>query len=103
MHAYARHLRMTRPRERVIALAAVGCVQAVVGLALLSGLRVEMQAPGEIVQRLIKVTLEPPPPPATVKPTSRPKPLPANAPKSAPEKPGGTSGPKPAPAAAPSV
>ena len=82
-----------------MALAAVAIVQLGVGLALLRGLNVDISRGGEIVQRLVNVTLAKPPPPlppppVRVKPAE--KPHQASAPKAAPEKLGGSAGPKPA-------
>lgn len=101
MPAYAEHRRIVRPRERAYALAAVAFVQLVVGMALLRGLQVDLARPGELVQRLISITLAkppppkpPPPPPEPVKPAPTPKK--ASAPKAAPEKLGGSPGPVPA-------
>jgi protein TonB len=92
MPAYAERRNFSRPRERASALAAVIFVQVAVGWALLSGLHVDVSHPGDVVQRLINVTLPTPPPP--VKPVHRP--APQSAPKAAPDKLGGSSGPKPA-------
>ena len=92
MPAYAERRNFSRPRERASALAAVIFVQVAVGWALLSGLHVDVSHPGDVVQRLINVTLPKPPPP--VKPVHRP--APQSAPKAAPDKIGGSSGPKPA-------
>jgi protein TonB len=92
MPAYAERRNFSRPRERASALAAVIFVQVAVGWALLSGLHVDVSHPGDVVQRLINVTLPKPPPP--VKPVHRP--APQSAPKAAPDKLGGSSGPKPA-------
>lgn len=100
MPAYAQRTRTTRPRERAIALAAVAIVQLAVGLALLRGLHVDIGHSGDVVQRLVHITLAkpppppPPPPPAPVKPARTPHE--ASAPKTAPEKLGGSPGPKPA-------
>jgi len=92
MPAYAERRNFSRPRERASALAAVIFVQVAVGWALLSGLHVDVSHPGDVVLRLINVTLPKPPPP--VKPVHRP--APQSAPKAAPDKLGGSSGPKPA-------
>jgi periplasmic protein TonB len=80
-----------------LALAAVAIVQLGVGLALLRGLNVDISRGGEIVQRLVNVTLTKPPPPlppppVRVKPAE--KPHEASAPKAVPEKLGGSAGPK---------
>ena len=92
MPAYAERRNFSRPRERASALAAVVFVQVAVGWALLSGLHVDVSHPGDVVQRLINVTLAKPPPP--VEPVHRP--APQSAPKAVPEKLGGSPGPKPA-------
>ena len=99
MPAYAQRNRTTRPRERAIALAAVALVQLGVGIALLRGLNVDISRGGEIVQRLVNVTLAKPPPPVPPPPVRvkrAEKPRAASAPKAAPEKLGGSPGPKPA-------
>ena len=85
-----------RPRERAYALAAVVLVQAALGFALLTGLRVDLSRSGEIVQHLIAVTLQKPPPPVIIQPPPKPQHRQAAAPKAAPEKLGGSPGPKPA-------
>ena len=98
MPAYADHHSLSRPRERAYALAAVALVQAALGLALLSGLRVQVGRSGEIVSRLIDVSLRPPPPPVVGPPRpakSKTSEL-ESAPKEAPDKLGGSPGPKPA-------
>lgn len=98
MPAYAERNKTVRPRERAIALAAVVLVQVALGLALLSGLRVQLSRSGEMVGRLINVTLQPPPPPV-VPATVPPKPKPAEqsaAPKAEPKPLGGSPGPQPA-------
>jgi protein TonB len=96
--AYAQRNALARPRERIQALAAVVAVQAAIGFALLTGLKVDFQHPVDSVQRLVEVTLTPPPPPAPKpveqrKPAARPE---AAAPKAEATKPGGSPGPKPA-------
>jgi periplasmic protein TonB len=98
MPAYAQARKTVRPRERAYALAAVVLVQAGLGFALLTGLRVDLSRSGEIVEHLIAVTLQKPPPPPVVRLQPRPKPRrhQAAAPKAAPEKPGGSPGPRPA-------
>ena len=48
---------MTRPRERLYALAAVVAVQLCLGFALLTGLRVDIRRSSETVLQLIAVTL----------------------------------------------
>lgn len=97
MPAYAKHRSISRPRERAYALAAVVVVQAALGFALLSGLRVQVGEPAEIVSRLVDVSLRPPPPPieppAPVKHKSAEK---ESAPKAEPKRLGGSPGPKPA-------
>ena len=98
MPAYAEHRNITRPREPAYALAAVVAVQLVLGLALLTGLRVQVGKSAEAVSQLIQVVLPnvpppvPPPPPPQPKPASKPE----SAPKAAPAPIGGSPGPKPA-------
>jgi protein TonB len=46
-----------RPRERIIALAAVALVQLALGIALISGLRVELTSGGASISRLIEVEI----------------------------------------------
>ena len=97
---------MTRPRERLYALAAVVAVQLCLGFALLTGLRVDIRRSSETVLQLIAVTLSKPPPPPLVQPPPASKPRPQSAPKAAPDKSGGSPGPQPAhapPAVAPVV
>ena len=96
MPAYAQHRNIVRPRERAYALAAVVLVQLALGLILLRGFHVDVSRPGDMVQRLIAVTLAKPPPPPPVEPLPRPRPRPEAAPKAAPEKLGGSPGPGPA-------
>lgn len=87
---------MVRPRERAFALAAVALVQVGLAIVLLRGFHVDVTRPGEMIQRLVEVTLTKPPPPLV--PVQRPKPQrhPAPAPKAEPAKPGGSPGPQPA-------
>jgi protein TonB len=98
MPAYAQRQRATPPRERVYALAGVVAVQLALAFALLNGLRVDLVRSGEIVSRLIEVTLSPPPvpptPPAPAKAQSDRHT--ASAPKAEPKRPGGSPGPQPA-------
>ena len=85
-----------RPRERLIALAAVALVQLGLGAALLSGLRVDLPGRNELVSRLIEITLPHPPPPAV--PPLQPRPAKRNrsaAPKAQPRPIGGSPGPQP--------
>jgi len=96
MPAYVQQTRTVRPRERAFALAAVVLVQAGLAFALLTGLHVDVTRSGEIVQRLIEVTLQKPPPPVVIPPPSRPQHHAASAPKAAPQKLGGSPGPRPA-------
>src|SRR4051794_16649574 len=95
MPAYVHHRRIVRPRERMIALAAVVLVQTALTFALLTGLRVDVGRPADVVQRLIRITLAKPPPPP-VEPPPRPRPREVSAPKAQPDKLGGAPGPKPA-------
>jgi protein TonB len=97
MPAYAEREGTIRPRERAYALAAVVVVQLAFGFALLSGLRVQFSRPGEVVGRLITVSLQRPPP--IVPPPTSPKSKPAersSAPKAEPNPLGGSPGPQPA-------
>jgi periplasmic protein TonB len=64
--AYAEIRRTIRPRERAFALVAVAGVQIALGLALLSGLKVTVTRPREVVQRLIEITLPHNPPPVAI-------------------------------------
>jgi periplasmic protein TonB len=97
MPAYAQHEGITRPRERIAALAAVVVVQAAFAFALITGLQVDVSRSGEIVQRLVEITLpKPPPPPPPAQPPPKPHHHQAAAPKAAPAKLGGSPGPKPA-------
>jgi protein TonB len=80
----------------VIALAAVLVVQLVLGLVLLSGLRVQVASSTQAVQRLIGITLPklvPPPPPIVERKAAR---SPASAPKAEHAPLGGSPGPRPA-------
>lgn len=94
MPAYARPAKIVRPRERALALAAVALIQLGLGFILLRGLHMDVSRQGEVLQRLIQVRLEKPPPPV-------PKQLPkvthrhAAAPKAEPTRLGGSPGPKP--------
>jgi protein TonB len=102
MPAYAQRRTITRPRERFYALAAVALVQLALAIALLSGLRVEISRPGDVVQRLIEISLPKPPPPPPASLSAKLEHRRAAAPKAAPDKLGGSPGPQPA-HAAPSV
>lgn len=94
MPAYAQTRRTVRPRERLVAFAAVALVQLVLGLALLIGLRVPFSRPGEAVERLVEIALpKAPPPPAPAQPKPRKA---ESAPKAAPAVLGGSPGPGPA-------
>lgn len=87
---------LVRPRERLVALAAVAVVQLGLGFALLTGLRVDFARASETVERLITVDMAKPPPPPPPPPTVQPKPHPAPAPRAQPAPLGGSPGPKPA-------
>jgi len=96
MPAYAQQRQLVRPRERSFALAAVALVQLGLATILFRGFHVDVTRPGEMIQRLVDVTLAKPPPPLV--PIERPKPQhhQAAAPKAEPAKPGGSPGPQPA-------
>ena len=99
MPAYAEYRKTVRPRERAYALAAVAVVQAALGLVLLTGLRVSITRPADVVQRLIDVALPKPPPPPVRPPPPKTKPAhhsSSPAPKAEPKPLGGSPGPKPA-------
>ena len=96
MPAYADRRRLGRPRDRAYALAAVLCVEFALGIGLLTGLRVPVGRPAEVVQRLLHFTLPPPPKPIPPKPEPKPAKEAASAPKAEPAPPGGSPGPKPA-------
>ncbi len=95
MPAYASHRSIVRPRERIVALAAVVLVQALLALVLLRGLRVEFTHPIDAVQRLIAITLDKPPPPLEPVQAAHERHREA-APTAEPDKPGGSPGPQPA-------
>jgi periplasmic protein TonB len=99
--AYADHRRALRPRERIAALTAVILVQLALGLALLSGLRIDVSHPREVVQRLIQVTIAKPPPRPIERLPELKRQQPA-APKAQAEKLGGSRAPEPS-HASPSV
>lgn len=86
-----------RPRERLIALAAVILVQLGLGAALLSGFRVDTLKQNELISHLIEISLPkpppPPPPPMVVKPRAAQHK--AAAPKAEPKPIGGSPGPQP--------
>lgn len=85
-----------RPRERLVALAAVVLVQLGLGAGLLSGFRVDVLRQGDLVSRLIEVAL-PPPPPRTQRQVARPRPAQhhsSSAPKTEPKPIGGSPGPQ---------
>lgn len=86
---------MVRPRERVTAFAAVVLVQAVLAFILLRGFHVDLSRPRDVVQRLIDITLDKPPPPRLVEPQRRVEQRKTEAPKAQPDKLGGLPGPKP--------
>jgi protein TonB len=95
MPAYTQPRRTVRPWERAYALTAVVLVQLGLGAVLLSGFHVDLSHPGDVVQRLIEVTLpKPPPPPTPVQPL-RPQHHQSSAPRAAPQKLGGSPGPTP--------
>ena len=98
MPAYAKPPDIVRPRERASALAAVVLVQLALGLALLRGFHVDVTRAGDVVQRLIAVTLRQAAASTAsqLQPPPRPKQHQAAAPKAAPDKLGGSPGPQPA-------
>jgi protein TonB len=79
-----------------LALAAVVFVQGMLVLALVSGLRVSVTRAGDVVQRLIEVTLVKPPPPPPTAHQPKPQHHQAAAPKAAPVRIGGSPGATPA-------
>jgi len=87
-----------RPRERLAALAAVALVQLALGLILISGLRVQVSRPVEVVERLVEIALPRPPPPVpAVQPiTPKTEHRSSPAPKAEPKPIGGSPGPQPA-------
>jgi periplasmic protein TonB len=93
---YAKQPRIVRPRERAYALAAVVLVQGVLSVVLLRGLHMDVTHPGEVIQRLVDVTLPKPPPPPVVAVRPKPQHHQAAAPKAEAVKPGGSPGPQPA-------
>jgi len=95
MPAYARPAKIVRPRERAYALAAVVLVQAILGLVLLRGLRMDATRSAEVIQRLVEVTLAKPPPPIPIE-QPRPRHRQSSAPKAEAARPGGSPGPQPA-------
>jgi periplasmic protein TonB len=96
MPAYADRQKISRPRERIIALVAVAIIQVGLAFGLLNGLRVTVGRPAEVVQRLIDVSILKPPPPPPVQSPPRPQHHQESAPKAAPDKQGGSPGPAPA-------
>lgn len=92
MPAYVQREKMTRPRERAYALAAVVVLQLALGIALLNGLKVSISRSTNAVQRLIDIALPKPPV------RTPPKPRPAHhaaAPKAEAKPLGGSPGPRP--------
>jgi protein TonB len=86
-----------RPRERLVALAAVVIVQLALGAALLIGLRVDTLRNNELVSRLIEIAVPKPPRPPVVpvtplRPAEHKK---TAAPKAAAKPLGGSPGPQP--------
>jgi protein TonB len=99
MPAYAQPRRTVRPRERAYALAAVVLVQLALGAVLLNGFHVDVTRRADLVQQLIAVTLQRPPPPPPRPPVQLPRPAQhhqAAAPKAVPKPLGGSPGPQPA-------
>ena len=99
MPAYADRQRTIRPRERAYALAAVVAVQAALGFALLTGLRVPVTRAQDVVQKLIDIALPKAPPPPVPPPAvaeHKTRHHTSSAPKAEPKPLGGSPGPKPA-------
>ena len=96
MPAYLQHPRSMRPRERALALAAVAFVQLALGVALLTGLRVQFSRSIDAVQRLIQINLPEPPPPTTPEAKRTQEHRPEASPKAEPKPLGGSPGPRPA-------
>lgn len=98
MPAYADRKELGRPRERAFALAAVVCVQLILGAVLLAGLRVSVTRPHDAVMRLLDFTVPPPPPPEPLvtRPESKRARDQESAPRAKPDPLGGSPGPKPA-------
>lgn len=97
MPAYAQQHETVRPRERITALVAAAIIQAGLAIALLRGFHVDVTRPGEIVERLVEITLQKPPPPTPpVQTPARPQHHHVEAPKAEADKLGGSPGPKPA-------
>jgi len=94
--AYAQQTKIVRPRERVFALAAVVVIQAALAIVLFSGFHVDVSRPGEMIQRLVDVTLAKPPPPVVPIEPRRSKRRQTAAPKAKPDELGGSPGPQPA-------
>lgn len=94
MPAYADRRSLGRPRERAYALAAVVCVQAVLGFALLAGLRVSVSRPADMVERLLSLSV--PPPPRVPAPEPKRRKDSSSAPKAERAPLGGSPGPRPA-------
>jgi protein TonB len=88
------------PGDRAISLAFAALVQAALGLALLSGFRIELAGSRDAVERLIEIGLPPPPPIVQAQPARHePKHAvqhAAAAPKGMSAPPGGSPGPVPA-------
>jgi periplasmic protein TonB len=97
MPAYLKYSRSMRSRERALALAAVVIVQLALGLALLTGLRVQFSRAVEGVQRLVQIDLpQVPPPPVAIEIPKRQERRREAAPKAEPKPLGGSPGPQPA-------
>jgi protein TonB len=94
-----------RPRERLIALAAVALIQLGLGLALLIGLRVDVVRHAQMAEQLIAIVLAKPPPPPPPPPPIVHHPDPARPQPSAPPQAAPTplSIPNPAPPPTPRV
>jgi protein TonB len=95
MPAYAEFRGTVRPRERLIAAAAVILVQAALGFALLIGLRVQILTHPDVAQRLIEIALPSRPRPSPPKVEPKPARSVPAAPKATAALPGGPRAPAP--------
>jgi len=88
------------PGERLTAFAAVAVIQLGLALALLSGFRVQLSRPADVVEQMVEVALPkaPPPPVSVPRPQASSKAArqPLSAPRAEPDRIGGSPGPQPA-------